>query len=125
MFASKPGHKTGFIFPLLGLCVGMKGQFACKNTLYIATDGHNSKNILGKACFIEWSGDFGDIYRQSSIFSKFTLTLYHWVEYGSKVKEKKCDNKINQVFFISTTQELSVNEIDLQAPTLVGPLEKT
>ena len=32
---------------------------------------------------------------------------------------------INQVFFISTTLELSVNRKDLQAPTLVGPFLKT
>ena len=34
------------------------------------------------------------------------------------------ENKVwqqNQVFFISTTQKLSVNSVDLQAPTLEGP----
>ena len=33
----------------------------------------------------------------------------------------KCDNKINQVFFILTTRELSVNRKDLWAPNLAGP----
>ena len=36
-----------------------------------------------------------------------------------------CDNKSNQVFFISTTWEISVNRIDLQAPVLVGPPHQT
>ena len=34
----------------------------------------------------------------------------------------KIHYKINQVFLISTTLELSVNKRDLQAPTLAGPL---
>ena len=33
----------------------------------------------------------------------------------------KCDNKIVQVFFILISREPSVNKIDLQALTLVGP----
>ena len=31
------------------------------------------------------------------------------------------DNKINQVFFISTKRELTVNRMDLQSFTIVGP----
>ena len=32
-------------------------------------------------------------------------------------------NKINQVFFILTTWELSANRKDVQAPTLAGPTQ--
>ena len=35
--------------------------------------------------------------------------------------KKYCDNKIQQVFFISTSREPSVNRKDLRALTLVGP----
>ena len=36
-------------------------------------------------------------------------------------KKIKSDKRCNQVFFISTTWELSVNRIDLHEPTLAGP----
>ena len=35
-------------------------------------------------------------------------------------KRIKCDSKINQVFFIFNTKELSINRKDLHASTLVG-----
>ena len=44
------------------------------------------------------------------------------VTYFNKIK---LDHKINQVFCISTTREISVNRINLQAPTLVAPLGQT
>ena len=36
-------------------------------------------------------------------------------------EQMKCDNKLKQVFFISTLREHSVNRKDLRALTLVGP----
>ena len=57
------------------------------------------------------------------IFTKKTMklivTLCNCVEHWSKVKENNCDYKNNK--WSLTTRVLSVNRIDLQAPTLVGP----
>ena len=38
-----------------------------------------------------------------------------------KWQKNKCDNKINQVFFIFNTRYISVNRKDFRASTLVGP----
>ena len=58
----------------------------------------------------------------STVFPCLSLRI-RLVQKGIEAKwcKIKCDNKINQVFFILTTRELSVNRNGLQAPTLAGP----
>ena len=45
----------------------------------------------------------------------------YYVRGFNKTKLLKCDKKINQMFFISTLREPSVNRKDSWALTLVGP----